>query len=58
MRLKVKYTLYNLYKNYVKVVENPVSYKIYKDFYNDLGQEMYNSLVNGESIHLPCGFGQ
>lgn len=57
MRTKIDYTLFGIYKDYKKSVDNPVTYKQYKEFYNELGEEIYRLLINGETIPMPNGFG-
>jgi len=52
-----KYTILSLYKTYAKTVEKPVIYKQYSEFYSVLGETMFDLLVKGQVINLPCGFG-
>lgn len=57
MRTSVDYTLFSMYNEYKATVENPVTYKQYKNFYNELSDSMYNLLLQGHVIPLPCNFG-
>jgi hypothetical protein len=58
MKTKFDITLFSLYKEYKKYTPNPVTEKQFKTFYKQLGEELFEYIVEGNVISLPSSWGQ